>query len=174
MSDTENNERIQKFLGFSESAYERQDYALTEIYLREALKLDQNNAEAMNGLGVAQHLQGKYAEAESSFRESLAREPSNLAFLTNLGQNLMRQERWKEAEDCFIRAIGVDETLARPHYHLGKAHAAQGNTAKALEQLRIFREKDTDHDPETVQLVEALEAQLTGGGTPAPEPGAPQ
>ncbi len=83
-----------------------------------ALRLDPNYVEALNGLGVAYGQTGRYAEAGASFRSALASGPAAAHVLNNLGYAQMKLGQLDEASVSLARSIALDPINARTRENL--------------------------------------------------------
>lgn len=83
-----------------------------------ALRLDPNYVEALNGLGVAYGQAGRYAEAVESFRSALASGPAAAHVLNNLGYAQMKLGQLDEASVSLARSIELDPVNARTRENL--------------------------------------------------------
>jgi Flp pilus assembly protein TadD len=119
-------------------AYERGKRLLQEGHhasaagaFREALLLDPNSLDAMNGLGVALSAAGEYAGASRIFEEILTRNARDAFAMSNLGYVRLLEQRIVEAEDLFERALAIDPANARTRANLAAARAQSSGTAVA-------------------------------------------
>jgi Flp pilus assembly protein TadD len=139
--------------------YERmKNFDASEAEFRKVLKLNPDNANAMNYLGYM--LADRNVRLEEAFQliqKALDQEPNNGAYLDSLGWVYFRQGKLNEAESMLIRAldrIGTDPTV---HDHLGDVYLKQGKTRDAIAQwqasLKEFQKTPADADKDEVAKV---------------------
>lgn len=75
---------------------------------RNALTLEPDCVEALNGLGVAYGQQGRYEQAAEAFRAALATTPDAAYLLNNLGFAQMKAGRLQDAAESLKRALALD------------------------------------------------------------------
>jgi len=121
-----------------------------EVEFRKVLKVDPDNAGAMNYIGYM--LADRDLRLEESLNlilQALEREPGNGAYLDSLGWAYYKLGRYEEAEKSLRRA--VDKTPRDPtvHDHLAEALMKRGKIGEAVEQWQTsLREWDTSSPAE--------------------------
>ena len=121
-----------------------------EVEFRKVLKVDPDNAGAMNYIGYM--LADRNQRLEESLKlilQALEREPGNGAYLDSLGWAYYRLGRYEEAEKALRRA--VDKTPRDPtvHDHFAEALMKRGKTGEAVEQWQTsLREWDSSSPAE--------------------------
>jgi arylsulfatase A-like enzyme/tetratricopeptide (TPR) repeat protein len=95
--------------------------------------LPEDDAEAMNSLGLAYGAAGRPAEAIAAFERVLAVDPSNGLALQNIAAIKLQQGDAAGAEDVARRAIAQDPILAKAHTTLGVALARQRRSSEAID-----------------------------------------
>jgi protein O-GlcNAc transferase len=86
--------------------------------LREAIRLEPEDADTNFGLGNALYGLGRLGEAEGGYREAVRLQPNHAAAHCNLGNTLKDLGRPREAEDCYRTAIRVGPDIAVAHFNL--------------------------------------------------------
>jgi Flp pilus assembly protein TadD len=127
-------------------------FAESEACARAALRLRPDDADAMNGLGVAVWKQGRQEEAEAILRRAAEQDPSHFGALTNLGSLLIDRRRAAEAADCFRAAIRARPDAFHARMHLGTVMSNDGDFEGAEEWLVSALELGPD-SPEALQNV---------------------
>lgn len=105
--------------------------ALAEMVAAE--KLDSDNPQIKNQLGLTYFLRGRLDLAESSFREALKMNPRYTEARNNLGRTLIELKRYKEAVTELTLAT-KDMLYTEPektHANLGLAYFSMGDYANA-------------------------------------------
>jgi tetratricopeptide (TPR) repeat protein len=116
----------------------------TQRRVREALTVydqviqtDSLNAEAWQGRGLTQALNGQHSAAFASFERALQLDPSLVTSLNGKGAALNMMHRNKEALDVFERAIKLDSTNAVAWSGKGAVLSALGQPEQALEAFKF-------------------------------------
>jgi tetratricopeptide (TPR) repeat protein len=121
---------------------------------KESLKLNPNNAHALNNYGSLYFSLKQYAGAEHMYRKALALEPKSAGVHLNLGTNLIAEHRFEEGWEHYRTALEIDpqafENRTSPrignpslrqnrgavHYYLARGFAQAGMMNTALDHLR--------------------------------------
>ena len=90
---------------------------------REALKRNQNSAEAHARMAVVHDKQGEFRESAELYRKALQLSPGNPDIFCDMGYSLYLQRRWAEAEMNLRQAIAWNANFARGPQQSG--HAAR-------------------------------------------------
>jgi tetratricopeptide (TPR) repeat protein len=139
--------------------YERmKKFDLSETEFRKVLKINPENAGALNYLGyMLADRNVRLDEAFDLIKKAVDIDPNNGAYLDSLGWVYFRQGKLHDAEGTLIRAIdrmGTDPTV---HDHLGDVYFKQGKTRDAVNQwqasLREYQKAPGDSDPDEVAKV---------------------
>lgn len=135
------------------------------LSLREALGNKSGIALALHGIGEAYRLQGSYGLALEYYRKSLQLkeelgEKADVAkILSGIGATYHAQGEHTRAAEHAERAAGVAREIGYPDA-LWEALTAAGRARRALGQTLEARK----HFEEAISVVEALRAQVAGGG----------
>lgn len=135
-----------------------------------ALRLDPNFVEALNGLGVAYGQTGRYAEAVESFRSALASGPAAAHVLNNLGYAQMKLGQLDEASMSLARSIELDPTNARTNENLRLL--AQARESAMLAQATKSEPAREPAQPEAPQATKAAEGDVVAGSSDSSAPAA--
>ena len=117
-------------------------------YYRQALKLNPNNAIALNNLGVTLFELGQTEEAQKLYQKALEINPNYTDALYNLAVLLKTQGKNKEAEGQFRKVINNDPANIRAHGGLGQILKDQGQFDEAI---KVFKTA-VRIDPKNFQL----------------------
>ncbi len=98
---------------------------------QEALRLDAQSAEAMNGLGAVQALEGQHAEAAKNFSAAARANQYLTDAWTNLSALLLLAGKWADAEGIALAAQQRDPTSVEAVLAQGLAQTLAGNKAGA-------------------------------------------
>ena len=104
--------------------------------MQESVRLDANDAEAHNNLGVTLKELGRLAEAEASYRRAIDINPNLASAHNNLGNLFTLQANFAAAQACFAEAIRLKPDFANAHYNLGLAHQNCGQLIEAEQSYR--------------------------------------
>ncbi len=140
--------------------YERmKKYDEAESEFRKTLKLDPDNAGALNYLGYMLADRGlRLDEAHDMIKRALELDPRNGAYLDSMGWVYYRQGKLNEAEEALVRALDQMAQDPTVHDHLGDVYLKLGKTKEAIAQWQAsLKEYDRsavpDRDPEAVTKV---------------------
>ncbi len=98
---------------------------------RQALQLDPNHVEALNGLGVAYGQIGRFDEAIDAFRSALASGPAAAHLLSNLGFAQLKAGRLQEASESLQRSLQLDPSNRRTRENMALLDQARQQVAQA-------------------------------------------
>lgn len=115
--------------------YDRQfDSALARF--NEALTLDSNCYQALNGKGATYAFQGRYDEGIALIKQALKLKPDFVYGHFNLGLANELASRWTEAIKAYHDAINLDSKDIWSYYGIASIYGRQGNVEKVLEYLK--------------------------------------
>jgi len=106
--------------------------AEAETFLRQALRIRPDHAEALTHLGGALTVQGRGAEAVACYREALRLRPDSPHAYNGLGVALAEQGELDEAVDAFRQDVRLRPGVADAHSNLAGALTEQGKLYEAL------------------------------------------
>ena len=132
--------------------------AEAESHYRRALRLEPNNPDALNLLGVALRARGGLAEALQHSARAVALAPDQPLMLANHGAALAEAGYLEEAIAMMRAALARAPADAVTWRNLGQALAAQGDAAGALEPL-LTAAKLTPDDPDAWLALAQAHAQ---------------
>lgn len=150
-----------------------------------AMKLNPEYSEAINNLGTVYYARKSYRRAVNEYKKALRINPDSPSILSNLGTAYFARKQYKQATEMYQRALELDpdvfdrrstagvllqersvEERAKYHYFMAKLYAKEGNTERALLNIRRaleegFKEKDKFlKDPEFAALKDNQEFKL--------------
>ncbi len=118
--------------------------------LREAARLQPENAQVQNNLGTVLASLGEFDEAATHFRDALRLRPDYFAACMNLASAMRLKGDLAEASIYYQEALRLQPDSADAHDKLGSIYAQQGDLAQALgqfeEALRIDPNNPTAQD----------------------------
>lgn len=125
--------------------------------------LADDDAEAVNGLGIAYGAAGRYAEAIQAFERVLALDGSSGLALQNIAAMHLEQNHITEAEQFARRAVAAAPSLGKAHTTLGVVLARTGRRDEAIEAWkRAVAADGTEFDAMYNLVITLLEAGLAG------------
>jgi len=111
-------------------------------HLRETVRKEPTNHQALNNLGLCYQELGNLEEAESCFRQALASQPGFAEAHSNLGNLLLDAERFDEAEAAYDLAIRHDPAFSKAWYNKGNCFQQQNRHRQAVAMYRKALEID--------------------------------
>jgi tetratricopeptide (TPR) repeat protein len=111
------------------SAREEKALERAKADFQEAIRLDPQSAESMNGLGAVLALEGQNAEAAKNFAAAARASQYLIEGWTNLATLLLLSGKWADAEAIALAAQQRDPTSAEAVLVQGLAQAHSGNKA---------------------------------------------
>jgi Flp pilus assembly protein TadD len=108
-----------------------------EADLREALRLDDDLAEAHAALGILYDVTLRPEQAEPEHRLAVKLAPDSPTYLNNLGFSLFLRGKTQEAIGCYQKAARMDPTSRRLRTNLGFAYAAAGDLRGARREFEM-------------------------------------
>jgi tetratricopeptide (TPR) repeat protein len=152
----------------------KKQYEQAEAAFREVLRLDPDNASAMNYLGyMFADRNVRLEEAYELIRKALEYDPHNGAYLDSLGWVYYRMGKLEEAEEYLRRAVEKVSRDPIVHDHLGDVYFKQGRLKEAIAHWRISLkeweasaagEKDPAQMAEVQRKLESAEVRLAKEG----------
>lgn len=137
----------------------RTDEALSS--LEKAISLDPSYVQAYNELGNAYILREEWVNARRALEKGLAWNYYFAPLHKNLGRVALEQGRTDEAIASLERAKQLDEGKPlEATYWLAEAQAAAGDTAKACQQLAVYRDLDPNSISQWAPAVMDLAVRL--------------
>ena len=129
-------------------------------YYEQAIKLNPKYAEAINNLGTIYYAKRSYRRAIGQYNRALKLAPSSASIYSNLGTAQFARKKYEEASASYQKALALDPEVfehrsaygtllqertvgekARFHYYLAKTYANAGNTARAIQYIRMALEE---------------------------------
>ncbi len=105
------------------------------------------------------HSRHDYETAIRVYTGVVARYPENVAALNNLAIAYRDSRRYAVAESLFVRAIGIDSTIANFLFGLHSAQALQGRFAEAARTLDTLERRFPGHPVYLTELLQDAAAQ---------------
>lgn len=138
------------------------DNAAAIALLNRALELRPNDLAALIWLGRAHLDQGQIDEAAAAFTRAQAVAPKTVAVLAGLAQVAASRKDFARAVALLEEGLAAEPTASSLHSQLATAYRGLGNTAKAEEHLKLWRNTEISvPDPLREQLDLALESGLS-------------
>jgi Flp pilus assembly protein TadD len=145
----------------------KSDFKSAEEQFREAVRLNQNEAQAYFNLGNVLMLTGRGPEAETTLAAGLQRRPDS-AF-GNFLQGCVYEQTGKlaEAESSLQNAVRLDSKMPQAYLKLVNLYLRQNRRDDAITQLQVFLKGFPDA-PAAPKAKEILTKLQTGQGTAKP------
>jgi len=118
-----------------------------------ATRLDPNNAEAHNGLGVCYAMLGNMDNAAKQFAEILRIQPNDPGAHMNLANALAAQKKVDEAIPHYMAAIKNNPNDSQAHFNLALSMTQVGRKAEAIDEYK----KALSLNPQYTEAKRALE-----------------
>lgn len=128
--------------GLAELAAQNSDLAMAETHLREAIRLNPEEAIYHEKLGVVHSHQSRLAEAADELEKSLKLRPNHPRTVHLLGWVLLRSGNRKRGRQLLERAIQLDDCDTEMLNDLAVCLAEDGKIDRALALLERAREID--------------------------------
>ena len=119
MRATVSIDQAQRWFNKASMHYGNQEFYKAEQALRKAISIDQNNAYALNNLGLVLSQLDRTEEAENAYRKAIECKPNHVTAWTNLGKLFHNLERMAEAEEAYRKAIECAPSHAYAWHRLG-------------------------------------------------------
>jgi tetratricopeptide (TPR) repeat protein len=120
------------------------DNALAASYYLTALRVDRQNADLYNKLGVAELKLGDLSAAHKYFVRAVKYKPQDAVALNNLGATACLDRKYKLAVGYLKQALALDEPQAPTHINLAEAWIGLGETDRAMTEYTRALELDPD------------------------------
>lgn len=116
----------------------KSEFKSAEEQFREAVRLDQNEAQPYFNLANVLLLTGRYPESESAVASGLQRRPDSGFGNFLQGSLLGRTGHYAEAEKSLQQALRLDPSLWQAHLQLVNLYLQQSRRDDAVSQLEMF------------------------------------
>lgn len=110
------------------------DGAMAEYEL--ALKMDPDNVNVYNSMGVCHGERGDYDRALSSFAKAVTLDPEDVFAIYNAGYIHMQRQEYEAALEYFRQALTIDDTIFELLFQTGRALYELGRHEEALYHIR--------------------------------------
>ena len=117
--------------------YKKGDVAGAIQELKTALKLDPENVNVLNSLGVCYGVEGDLEKALKAFEDAIKIDPQEVMALYNAGYVHGMLQQTEEALRCYQKAEATGEDIFEVLFQIGKLYLEQG----ALESAKTYLEK---------------------------------
>jgi tetratricopeptide (TPR) repeat protein len=114
-----------------------QDLSRAFNYLRRALTLNPDNANAHLWCGAFSCLGGQYDEAIRQMQRAVSLEPGSLHFRISLAMCLYFTKTPRRTRDELIKILEIDPTYPHAHFITGLAYADSGHHDEAIHHMTL-------------------------------------
>lgn len=125
---------MRHFVGISHQRQDQPEEA--ERFLRDAVRLDPDYADAHVSLGNLLMREGKPMEGIAHFERALASDPTHAQAHSSLGMVAMQQGEWARARDHFEQSVAALPTMSDTRHKLAICLMQLDEPARAVDQLR--------------------------------------
>lgn len=137
--------RFQEIMQSSADAHQKGDHKTASRGYRRALKIQPDNVDALQLLGVASHQSGDSKNALRLLQKALEIDPANVRCHNNIGSVFNEIGNYDAAEHHFREALKGDDAPAEAWYNLGLAQRRRGELDEALESFAKAFEMEPDY-----------------------------
>ena len=127
-----------------------------------ALKLDPDNVNVRNSLGVCYGLQRQYDAATAEFKKAIAIDPDEYMALYNLGLVHLLMEQRDRALEYFLDAEKINGKNYELAFQTGKLYLERGN----LEKCEPYLQRAAELEPDSGQIYRYLGDCYAAGQNP--------
>jgi Flp pilus assembly protein TadD len=120
------------------------DYGSAVSHYVVALRVNRQNAELYNKLGIAELKLGDRGPARKDFGRALKYNPQLFAPMNNMGVLDLLDKRYKSAVNYFKQALALDESNAHTHLNLAEAWMGLNEIDHAMTEYGRALELDAD------------------------------
>lgn len=132
------------FLSRGKEARKAREYQKAERFFKRAVDINPQFAQGYAELGTNSFLAGNFDESKKYFLQALALEPQRGEFHHYLGLAQEKQGLRGDARQSFLRSIEVGGPLGS-HLQLARIYLAEGESAKAADELNLVLAIDSGH-----------------------------
>lgn len=126
----------EKLIARSYENTEKGDYQSAIDNLQACIRINPNNPEAYNRLGINYDYIGEYRAAMDCYKRSLDLDPDFAQAWVNLGNSYSNKGRYNDAIDCYQKALSLKPHLARVYYYMGLAYDAKGDKETGIQYIK--------------------------------------
>ena len=127
--------------------YQQNDIDAAMAEFRRALKLDSDNVNVHNSLGVCYAVREEFERAQREFEAALAVDENEVMAVYNLGLVHSLKKELQPALDFFLKAWQLDPKVFEITFQTGKTYFDLQDFEKSLVYLEKALELDPDHGP---------------------------
>jgi tetratricopeptide (TPR) repeat protein len=137
------------------------DFKSAEAQFEEAIRLNQNDAQAFLNLGNVLTLIGRYPEAEQALQDGVKRRPDSAFGQFLFGSLYSRTGRTSEAERSLREALQLDPKMSQAHLQLVNLYVQEKRISEAIGELRSYLKAFPDEPlaPKAREILQKLQAE---------------
>ncbi|MCS7263978.1 MAG: tetratricopeptide repeat protein [Armatimonadetes bacterium] len=151
--------KVEALLALADIAYLQRNWEKAEEFYEQVIKLDPNNATALNNYGyMLAELGERLDEAEKMINKAIKIQPNEPAFWDSLGWVYFQRGDYKKAIQWVEKAVKAQPNDAELRYHLGMIYWKLGEREKAIKELKEAVKIDPRH-PEANEALEQIERE---------------
>jgi tetratricopeptide (TPR) repeat protein len=119
--------------------YNKGDFANADVNFKQVLKMNPNDANAVNNLGAI-YLNGKnYPQAIEMFKKAIALNPQYYNAYSNLGRAYYFTQQYDAALDMFNKELAINPKDGRDVPYMALSYKAKGDMTNALKYEAIAK-----------------------------------
>ncbi len=151
--------KAKALLTLADIAYLQRNWEKAEQFYDQVIKLDPDNATALNNYGyMLAELGKRLDEAEKMITKAIKIRPNEPAFWDSLGWVYYQRGEYKKALKWVEKAVKAQPNDAELRYHLGMIYWKLNDREKALRELREAVKLDPRHS-EAYEALEQIERE---------------
>ena len=133
-------------------AQAKNDKKMRRTYLKKILKLDPNNAQALQEEGIDLYDQGSYKEAGKTFNKILQKHPNDIEALIWCGKVYYLDNKMPEAEQCYTTVLKYQPKNSLAIAELARIKSETNRMAEAIADIKKATELEPDAAPHWTDL----------------------
>ena len=111
---------------------------------RQAVNIDKTYGLAWCNLGTAFLAKRQHAQARQAYERALELRTGYADALHGLGNTALAEGAYRQALERYGATLRVDSSYFRAHYSLAMAYRSLGDSVRAAQEMRLFRQKQRE------------------------------
>jgi protein O-mannosyl-transferase len=131
------------------------NFSAAESWIKKAIAINKDSADAKGYLGLVYIEQAKYKEAEKMFREVVKQKPDYAWAWMKLGYSLQLQKKYPEAKKLYYKTIALYRESYYALFHLAEIAIIENRADSAISNLMLTLQYNPKYD-EAIKLADSL------------------